>query len=107
MATNATGGSLYFDAGVDIQKLLDDFSKAREAAGKFTDQVEKHGKKLDSAFTGIGNKMAAFFSVAAGAGLVKSIIDVRSEFQQLEISFNTMLGNKAKAVPVKGNGGEG
>lgn len=97
MGTNATGGSLYFDAGVNIDQLIADFNKAKQAANQFTNQVQKEGKQLDTAFSGLSGKLAAFFSIAAGAGLVNQIIKVRSEFQQLEISFQTMLGNKEKA----------
>jgi len=97
MPTNSTGGSLYFDAGVNIEQLLRDFERARQAAGDFTQKAIQEGQKMDDTFSKLGRQMATFFSIAAGGALVKQIIDVRSEFQQLEISFETMLKSKEKA----------
>lgn len=104
MGTNATGGSLYFDAGVNIDQLIADFNKAKQAAGQFTDQVQKEGKKMDDSFAGLGKSLGSIGGILAGymslnfAGqFVTSVATVRGEFQKLEVAFNTMLGNKEKA----------
>lgn len=39
----------------------------------------------------------AFFTTQQAMQFAKTIAIVRGEFQQLEVAYNTMLGNKAKA----------
>ncbi len=57
--------------------------------------VVKEGAQIDNTFRNIGAGMAAVFSVQQLGDFVTQVANVRGEFQQLEISFETMLKNKA------------
>lgn len=88
-------GPLDFDATIDgsqFNAMLDEMS--RRIRG-LSDTTVQEGNKIDHTFRNIGVAMAAYFSAGQLSSFVKQVADVRGEFQQLEISFETMLKNKA------------
>ena len=94
---NNNNGALDFDAYIndtDFKKSIDEM-KARIIGLSKT--AEDEGNKIDSVFKKIGAGVATYFSAQALANFGKQIINVRGEFQQLEVAFTTMLGSKAKA----------
>lgn len=94
-------GSLGFKATLDI----DDFNVSSDAIEKrikkiTTDVKSESGKMDDSilSFARNGAKYIVSYLVGQGMGtLLNSIVQVRGQFQQLEIAFETMLGSSAKA----------
>lgn len=94
---NNNNGALDFDAYIndtDFKKSIDDM-KARIIGLSKT--AEDEGNKIDSVFKKIGAGVATYFSAQALANFGKQIVNVRGEFQQLEVAFTTMLGSKDKA----------
>ncbi|MDP2234964.1 MAG: tape measure protein [Bacteroidales bacterium] len=88
-------GPLDFDATIDgsqFKAMLDEMS--RRIRG-LSDTTVQEGNKIDNTFRNIGVAMAAYFSAGQLSSFVTQVADVRGEFQQLEISFETMLKNKA------------
>lgn len=63
----------------------------------FAKQSKEAGADLDSMLSGLQSKLAAFGGAFSTVELVKSIVNVRGEMQKLEVSFETLLGSKAKA----------
>ena len=94
-------GALAFRATLDI----DDFNvsaqamenRIREFSSEAIDEVES----VEDAFQSFAQKAGEYISyylVGQGmVGLLNSIVQVRGQFQQLEIAFETMLGNSTKA----------
>lgn len=77
-----------FDRGAaDILAQLGLIDKKAAESGSSVDQLTK---KLTTGLAAIG---ASFSAVS----FVKQVAEVRGQFQQLEVAFNTMLGSKEKA----------
>jgi tape measure domain-containing protein len=98
MANNIEEGSIEFDVRLDNERLQADAKTAREAIRKIGDSSVVEGARMDNAFKQIGGTVAAAFSIQQAAMFVKEIVRVRGEIESLEISFETLLGNKGKAA---------
>ncbi|MBS4062467.1 MAG: hypothetical protein KG029_18875 [Bacteroidetes bacterium] len=88
-------GPLDFDATIDgsqFNAMLDEMQRRIRGTG---DAAVHEGQRIDNTFRNIGVAMAAYFSAGQLSSFVTQVADVRGEFQQLEISFETMLKNKA------------
>ena len=94
-------GALGFAVTLDI----DDFqvsAKAMENRIKdFSNSAMEEVEALEDGFQQFAQKAAQYISyylVGQGmVGLLQSIVQVRGQFQQLEIAFETMLGSQGKA----------
>ncbi len=93
----STGGALYFEGGIDTQKLFDEIAKINAQIKGMADNTAQQGAKMDDVMRNIGAALGGYFSISALAGFGQQIIAVRGEFQQLGIAFETMLGSKEKA----------
>lgn len=92
---------------IDYRIMLDTSgmeAERNQVAGMFADlgrSAQVEGANIDAAFSQAALKIGkAFASLTAGltfASLSKRIMDVRGEFQQLEVAFDTMLGSAEKA----------
>ena len=95
------GGSLGFRATLDIddfqvsaqtmERQIRDFSNsAIREVGEVDDSIRKMAENA--------GRYISYYLVGQGMhGLVNSIIQTRGQFQQLDIAFETMLGNESKA----------
>ncbi|KKO91737.1 hypothetical protein AAW12_08730 [Sphingobacterium sp. Ag1] len=59
--------------------------------------VNNRGRDMEDVFGRLAKVAGGFLSLNAAEGFIQKLIQVRSEFQQLEISFTTMLASKEKA----------
>jgi gas vesicle protein/inorganic pyrophosphatase len=79
----------------------DDFSrntnKVKTEIKGVTATATDEAAKMDQLYKKLGTALAGYFSIQAAAGLITSIATVRGEFQQLEISLETILKSKEKA----------
>jgi tape measure domain-containing protein len=89
--------NLYFEAQLDADQLKRELRETRNRMNKFTKDVQANGAQMDSTFKRVGAAMAGYFSITAAKGFLDQVIQVRGEFQQLDIAMQTMLGSKAEA----------
>ncbi len=89
--------NLYFEAQLDADQLKRELRETRNRMNKFTKDVQANGAQMDSTFKRIGAAMAGYFSITAAKGFLDQVIQVRGEFQQLDIAMQTMLGSKSEA----------
>lgn len=59
--------------------------------------AERIGQNIDGVFDNIGKKIAAIFTVDMAGKFIKNVVNVRGEFQQLEVAFSTLLRSEEKA----------
>lgn len=94
-------GALGFAATLDI----DDFNVSAEAMDRHIRQVstniQMEAEDMEQSILDFAQKGAMYiqaYLVGQGmTGLLQSIVEVRGQFQQLEIAFGTMLGSEQKA----------
>lgn len=94
---NSTDGSLDFGIHLDTSALSRDAANANRLLSSIGTQAEREGAKIDSAFS---NLKRAAISLSAGwsaQSFVRGIVQVRGEFEKLEVAMNTMLQSKDKA----------
>lgn len=94
---NNREGSIWYSLGLDNASLQRDANQAKSIIKNIGDNVVAEGKRIDSVYNNISRNLAFVFTTSAAGALANQIIRVRSEFQQLEISFTTMLKSRAKA----------
>lgn len=97
MSVNVQGGALEFDAVIqnsDFKKQIDQMEQRLKSltvtANQQASSVENFAKKTALA-------VGSYLSLTAGTDFIRQMINVRGEFQKLEVSFNTMLKSKEKA----------
>lgn len=88
---------IYFDARINGEQLQRDIADINKQLKNLTTDVEKTGRGIDSTFKNLGGLLAGYFTFNFAGNMVKQIAQVRGEFQQLEVAFETMIGNKARA----------
>lgn len=78
------------EARLSVKRLKDEYSAFKEEAGETVEANEKMSVSLTKVLGVIGG-------VTALKNFVTELVNVRGQFQQLEISFSTMLKSKEKA----------
>ena len=90
-------GALGFSATIDDS----DFNKKLDAMvsrlNGIANPVIQQTQQIDSSLRSLGNLAKGYFAFDMLKGLPDQLIRVRGEFQQLEITFTTMLKSKAKS----------
>lgn len=85
----------------DNKQVLVSLEQMRTEFSRMAQQAKSSGDELDNTFDSLKGKIAGvaggIASMATVTQLGKKIMNVRGEFQQLEIAFGTMLGNGEKA----------
>lgn len=97
MALNVTGGALEFDAiinqsqfGSQIREMETRLKSLTATANAQADSVNNYASKVSLA-------VGSYLSLAGLSTFITQVGQVRSQFQQLEVAFTTMLGSKEKA----------
>lgn len=88
---------LHFDITGDNSNFL---RKLREVETGVTNTIKvigKNGLGIEDMFNKMTKAAAAFGAGFTAKELIQNIIQVRGEFQQLEVAFTTMLGSSEKA----------
>lgn len=94
---NSTNGALNFDAYIRDTDFNQTIQNMERRLIGLSGSAVKESQKMDSAFDSLARRAAGFFAFTELAQLPGKIVQVRGEFQQLEISFRTMLGSQEKA----------
>lgn len=80
-----------------LQQTTTRFSEMKKAAADAGATFVTEGGMIDDALTKIAAGVAGAFAVDKIKDFVMEIVNVRGQFQQLEIAFKTMLGSEEKA----------
>lgn len=94
---NASDGREYYGFGIDNSQLRREAQQAISILDGVGSKAEAEGARIDTAFRKAGQAMAAYFSVQQLSSFINSVIKIRGEIESLEISFETLLGNKDAA----------
>ncbi|WP_316778426.1 tape measure protein [Pedobacter antarcticus] len=97
MSVSVFGGGLNFDATIDDSQFHAQIRKMEQEIAGVTTSVIDQGNQIESWAKKAATAATAFFSINAAQGFISSLIDIRSQFQQLDIAFSTMLKSKATA----------
>lgn len=95
MSLNVLGGGLEFDATIDDSQFSASMNRMQRQinalsanANQKSNDIENFAKKAAIAAT-------SFLSVQAAGNFVQSMVQVRGEFQKIEIAYRTILKSKA------------
>lgn len=88
---------LHFRAGINDQTLQADIARINKTISQWSQHTQREAANVDRTFQKLGGVIAGYFSINFAANFAKQIATVRGEFQQLEVAFETMLGNKSEA----------
>lgn len=94
---NSTDGSLDFGIHLDTSALSRDAANANRLLSSIGTQAEKEGAKIDSAFSNIKRAALSLSAGWSAQSFVRGIVQVRGEFEKLEVAMNTMLQSKERA----------
>lgn len=98
---NSFNGDLYFAAGIDDSKFNVTTEAMERRVEEMSATVQSEAADMETSIQQFAQKGAEYITTfLVGKGMVdltKSIIEVRGQFQQLEIAFETMLGSTEKA----------
>ena len=90
-------GSLHFDITGDNSNFMEALNETERGIRNTAKGVEQSGMTIESMF-GKLSKAAAGLGIAFSAQqFISQMANVRGEFQQLEVAFETMLGSTEKA----------
>ncbi|KAB7730480.1 hypothetical protein F5984_15165 [Rudanella paleaurantiibacter] len=92
-----SSGPLSFDAIINDTQFGAQIKRMEQQLMGLSGLAVKETAKMDSAFARLSQLAAGYFTFDALRQLPAELVRVRGEFQQIEIAFATMLGNKAKA----------
>lgn len=98
---NSFQGDLYFTAGIDDSQFNISAEAMERRMQQMSSTVQAEASDMEQSIQDFAKRGAEYITTfLVGKGmydLVKSIVEVRGEFQQLEIAFETMLGSADKA----------
>lgn len=89
--------ALRFEITGDNRNLLSSIDGAREGVRNAARDIEESGMGIEDMFKRIGAAAGIAFSINQAKNFVQSVMDMRGQFQQLEIAFKTMLQSEEKA----------
>ena len=94
---NNDNGSIDFEAYLRLEKLEEGVKKMEKMLNDSMKSSQKETDKLQQSINNLAKGAMAFFTISKAYEFTQKIIAVRSQFQQLEIAFGTMLKSKEKA----------
>lgn len=103
---NQIGGNGRFNTGLltaqsNIAGLGRTAVNGNNAAGRSFEElagtVNQSGTQMTGVFSNLTAVIAGFLSIQAAQGFVSKIIDIRTEFENLDVAFTTILKSKEKA----------
>ena len=90
--------ALKFDITGDNRNLLSSLDGARDGVRRTARAIEESGLSIEDMFKRIGAAVGVAFTFDQAKNFVRSVMEMRGQFQQLEIAFNTMLQSEEKAT---------
>ena len=90
-------GRLLFEVRADQTDIKKDIEAIKKQFESLTEKTKEEGKKQAEVWQNLVKGATAYFTLQGASAFIKQVVVVRSQFQQLEISFGTMLKSKEKA----------
>ena len=90
-------GALLFQVRADQSQIQKDVEAIKKQFEQMTRKAVEEGKKQADVWQNLLKGATAYFTLQGAQSFISQMIAVRSQFQQLEISFGTMLKSKEKA----------
>ena len=90
-------GALLFQVRADQSQIQEDVEAIKKQFEQMTRKAVEEGKKQADVWQTLLKGATAYFTLQGAQSFISQMVAVRSEFQQLEISFGTMLKSKEKA----------
>lgn len=94
--------NLNFRSTLDDSQFQAAIGRMEVNIGSMTDQITNQNGELESFAKKAADLTNEIFSMENMANFVKAIVTVRNEYQQLELSFSTILKSKAAADDLMG-----
>ena len=94
---NTSDGTMDFEARLRLDNLERDLNKMQRLFNESMQSSQRETNKLQQSIDTLAKGALAFFTFSQAKAFVNQVIEVRSQVQQLEISFGTMLKSKEKA----------
>lgn len=88
---------IHFDITGDNSNFLRRLREVENGVKDTSRQIEQSGLGIEELFNRMTKAAAAFGAGFTAKELISNIVQVRGEFQQLEVAFKTMLGSEDKA----------
>ena len=88
---------IHFDITGDNSNFLRRLREVENGVKNTSKQIEQSGLGIEELFNRMTRAAAAFGAGFTVKELISNIVQVRGEFQQLEVAFKTMLGSEDKA----------
>ena len=90
-------GALLFQVRADQSQIQKDVEAIKKQFEQMTNKAIEEGKKQANVWQTLLKGATAYFTLQGAQSFISQMVAVRSQFQQLEISFGTMLKSKEKA----------
>lgn len=95
---NSTDGSLDFGIRLDTSALSRDAANANRLLFSIGTTAEQEGAKIDGVLSNIKRAAVSLSAGWTAQSFVRSVVQVRGEFEKLEVAMNTMLQSKKDAL---------
>lgn len=90
--------ALKFEITGDNSNLLSSLDGVRQGVHRTARDIEESGLSIEDMFKRIGAAAGVAFTFDQAKNFVRSVMEMRGQFQQLEIAFNTMLQSEEKST---------
>ena len=88
---------LHFEITGDNSNLMRKLRETENGVKNTAKEIEKSGESINGLFNKIAKSAAAIGAGFSASQLVRQVVEIRGQFQQLEVAFETMLGSKERA----------
>ena len=82
---------------IDNDEAIKKLKELQKVAKSITSSVVKDSERIDDGFSKIENTLKGLVAGISMGALVRQLVQVRGEVQQIDVAFETMLGSKEKA----------
>ena len=85
---------LHFDITADNSNFKRKLEETERNVRETSKRISESGEGMDSLFRRLATSLAAIGAGFSAQQLIREIVQVRGEFQKLEVAFDTMLGKE-------------
>lgn len=93
---NTEQGRLFYATGIDNSQLRADAAESRNILASIGQTAVQEGNRMDASFSKIAKAAGGIFALGQIKEFATHIVNLRAEIESLEISFETLLGNREK-----------